>query len=106
MWWERFSAGVLRVLTPLGPRYIRPSPIQRLYLLWIFRHFSRLPQQVLSSRQRELIDRLCSEQLSTSQIDYRESPIIGTIERQPAFWSSEAVPTSVDRGLGQRTYNR
>src|SRR5215469_6286703 len=104
--WERFSAGVLRVLTPLGPRYIRPSPIQRLYLLWIFRHFPRLPQQVLSPRQQELIDRLCSEQWSTSPIDYKDAPIIGTIERQPAFWSSETVPAPVDRGLGQRTYNK
>lgn len=107
MWWERFSAGVLRVLTPLGPRYIRPSTVQqRLYLIWIFRHFPSLPHQVLSPRQRKLIDRLCSEQWSTSQIDCKDSPIIGTIERLPAFSSSEAAPTPVERGLGHRTYNR
>ena len=29
---EKLFAGVLRVLTPLGPRYIRPSLAQRIYV--------------------------------------------------------------------------
>jgi len=36
MWMEKLAQGVLRVLTPLGPRYLNPSFAQRLYLLWIF----------------------------------------------------------------------
>jgi hypothetical protein len=39
MWLEKLSWGVLRVLTPLGPRYVKPSLAQRFYLLWIFRNF-------------------------------------------------------------------
>ena len=45
---DKLSAGVLRVLTPLGPRYIKPTFSQRLLLIWIFRHFEMLPLQVLS----------------------------------------------------------
>jgi hypothetical protein len=42
MWIEKLSSGVLRVLTPLGPRYVKPTVLQRFYLVWMFRHFSRL----------------------------------------------------------------
>src|SRR5215510_3988194 len=62
MWMDKLSHGVLRVLTPLGPRYVRPSFFQRLYLLWIFRNFETLPPEVLSSRQLQLMDGLCAEQ--------------------------------------------
>jgi len=56
MWVVKLSNGVLRVLTPLGPRYIKPAFKQRLQLLWAFRHFEVLPLQVLSPRQRQLIE--------------------------------------------------
>ena len=59
MWIEKLLAGVLRVLTPLGARYIRPALAQRIYLLWIFRNFKVLPLQVLTPRQRRMIDALC-----------------------------------------------
>ena len=55
----KLSNGVLRVLTPLGPRFVRPTLSQRLYLLWTFRHFELLPLQVLNTRQRQLIDDFC-----------------------------------------------
>ncbi len=61
MWFEKLFGGVLRVLTPLGPRYIRLSIAQRIYLMWVFRHFQVLPLQVLSSRQRRVVDALCVE---------------------------------------------
>jgi hypothetical protein len=43
MWIERLLDGVLRVLTPLGPRYLSPSFLERVYLLWTFRNFTSLP---------------------------------------------------------------
>jgi len=61
MWFEKLFRGVLRVLTPLGPRYIKLSLAQRIYLLWVFRHFKVLPLQVLTPRQRRVIDALCVE---------------------------------------------
>ena len=66
---EKLFGGVLRVLTPLGPRYIKPSLAQRIYLLWVFRHFQILPLQVLTSRQRRIIDALCVEPRFVSQLN-------------------------------------
>jgi hypothetical protein len=85
MWMEKLCSGVLRVLTPLGPRYIEPSLAQRLYLLWIFRHFQILPLQILSLRQRRLIDTLCAQQrfVSLSEPDGWDAPVLGTVERRP-----------------------
>lgn len=94
MWMRKLSTGVLRVVTPIGPRYIRPSFSQRLYLLWIFRHFEMLPLQVLSSRQRALIDALCLQQrfLSLSSTpEIEDSPVLGTVERRPAI-EIESLP--------------
>jgi hypothetical protein len=62
MWIERLLYGVLRVLTPLGPRYLGPSFLERAYLLWTFRNFTSLPLAVLNHRQQKLVDRLCSQQ--------------------------------------------
>jgi hypothetical protein len=86
MWIEKLSCGVLRVLTPLGPRYIEPTFWQRVYLLWIFRNFQTLPPQVLSRRQQQLIDGMCAEQRFTAlpQLSVLEdAPVIGTLERRP-----------------------
>jgi hypothetical protein len=85
MWTEKLFDGMLRVLTPLGPRYIKPSFLQRLLLLWIFRHFRILPMQVLSPWQRTLVESLCAGQrfVSWSQPDGREAPVLGTVERRP-----------------------
>jgi|SRR5690242_5517817 len=82
---DKLNDGVLRVLTPLGPRYIRPSFKQRLYLLWVFRNFQVLPMQVLSGRQRRLVDELCAQQNFVSPIsaDGVEAPLLGTLERRP-----------------------
>jgi hypothetical protein len=83
MWIEKMSSGVLRVLTPVGPRYIRPELAQRLYLLWIFRHFHLLPVQVLSPWQRRWIDGLCTQHRfvaahKANALD--DQPLLGTVD--------------------------
>jgi hypothetical protein len=85
MWFEKLFAGVLRVLTPLGARYIKLSLAQRIYVLWIFRNFQILPLQVLTSRQRRMIDALCVEPrfIPLTDADGWEAPILGTLERRP-----------------------
>ena len=92
MWFEKLFSGLLRLLTPLGARYIQPSFAQRIYLLWIFRHFRVLPLQVLTPRQRRVIDALCVEPrfVPLTEKDGWEAPIIGTLERRPPI-----APTSV-----------
>ena len=86
MWIDKLADGVVQVQTPLGPRYVMPSFRQRVYFLWMFRHFPILPHAVLSGGQQRLIDRLCSEQrfVSMAYADGMEdAPVIGTIERRP-----------------------
>ncbi len=61
MWFEKLLSGVLRVMTPLGPRYLQPTFLQRLYLMWVFRNFPALPVKVLTSRQRRLMESMCAE---------------------------------------------
>lgn len=91
---EKLAAGVVRVQTPLGPRYVMPSFIQRIYLLWMFRHFPILPHAVLSGRQQRMIDRMCGQQsfasLYADTLD--ELPVIGTIEHRPAI-GTEPLPS-------------
>ena len=83
---EKLAAGVVRLQTPMGPRYVMPSFLQRIYVLWMFRNFAILPYAVLNGRQQRMIDRMCSEQRFES-IAYvnglGEAPVIGTIERRP-----------------------
>src|ERR1700677_284368 len=85
MWIDKLSDGVVQVQTPIGPRYVMPSFLQRVYFLWMFRHFPILPHAVLSGGQQRLIDRLCSEQrfVSMAYADGMEdAPVIGTVEHR------------------------
>ena len=91
MWLEKLFSGVLRVLTPLGPRYLQPSFAQRLYLLWIFRNFRTLPVKVLTSRQRRLIESMCAADLFVSfGAGVDDAPLLGTLEQRPPIPESAA----------------
>ena len=85
MWIDKLTDGVVQVQTPIGPRYLMPSFLQRVYFVWLFRHFSILPHAVLSGGQQRMIDRLCSEQrfVSMAYADGMEdAPVIGTVEKR------------------------
>ncbi|HYU44584.1 MAG TPA: hypothetical protein VEK84_00220 [Terriglobales bacterium] len=86
MWIEELASGVLQVDTPIGPRYVQPNFKQRLYLMWIFRNFPSLPQQVLRPGEQRLIDRLWSENkfVSMPAMSAPSQPVIGRIERRIA----------------------
>jgi hypothetical protein len=96
MWINRLLYGVLRVLTPLGPRYLGPSFLERLYLLWTFRNFTSLPRVVLNHRQQRLVDRLYSQQKFVSlafENGMFDQLMIGTVERlspRPSQTETEA----------------
>jgi len=94
MWIEKLADGVLEVDTPIGPRYVQPNFKQRAYLLWIFRNFPSLPQQVLHPWERQLIDRLWSENkfVSMSAMGEPSKPVIGRIERRMSS-QPDVVPT-------------
>jgi hypothetical protein len=84
MWIKKLLNGVVELETPIGPRYIEPNLTERAYLMWTFRNFFSLPQQVLRPWERRLIDRLRSENrfVSVPSISASEVPIIGRIERR------------------------
>lgn len=93
MWLEKLVGGVVRIITPIGPRYIRLTLSQRAYFLWIFRHFDKLPQKVLSERQQLFVDQLCVEHRFISlPSTMDEAPVIGTLERLPVIQLDE-VPS-------------
>jgi hypothetical protein len=88
MWMEKLSEGVLRVTTPLGPRYVKPSFLQRIYLLWLFRNFPALPVSVLSTAQKKRIEHICSQHGFVSQIGpgtLSDFAVLGTLEQRPAI---------------------
>ena len=93
MWIEKLTHGILELDTPIGPRYIQPNLLQRAYLIWTFRNFFSLPQQVLHPWELRLIDRLLSENrfVSVSAASALDRPVIGRIERRaPA--QAEVLP--------------
>lgn len=84
MWAEKLFAGVLRVLTPLGPRYLKPSIWQRIYLMWVFRNFQTLPFKVLNRRQQRLIEAMCDENRFVAWgVGFDDVPLLGTLEQRP-----------------------
>jgi hypothetical protein len=63
------------------------------YLLWVFRNFSVLPQNVLSRRAHTLMENLCMRQHSESHgflYAITDQPVIGTIERVPQLGLDES----------------
>src|SRR5713226_5173075 len=92
MWHEKLFSGVLRVQTPLGPRYLKPSLAQRLYLLWIFRNFQTLPVKVLTSRQQRMMESMCSSNGFVSfGLGVDDAPLLGTLEQRPPV-PAQAAP--------------
>jgi hypothetical protein len=105
---DKLAEGVVRVQTAIGPRYLMPSFLQRVYFLWMFRNFPILPQAVLSRGQQRLVDRLCSQQRFVSMAysdGMDDAPVIGTIERRNPGGSPPLPPrrpvVSEDAGLAE-----
>jgi hypothetical protein len=93
MEFEKLFSGVLRVTTPLGPRYLQPSFGQRLYLLWVFRNFNTLPVKVLSARQQRFVESMwANNRFISFGIGAHDVPLIGTLEQRPPV-SPDALPT-------------
>jgi hypothetical protein len=57
----------------------RPTAVQALVLMWVFRHFSCLPAVVLNSWQRSLLRRI-STSAPTVPLPCARNEIIGTVE--------------------------
>jgi hypothetical protein len=93
MWMEKLIGGVLELETPIGPRFLDLKFLERVRLLWTFRHFLSLPQQVLRSSELRLIERLTNENrfVAKSAIAEHDRPVIGRVERQHAPSGSDGL---------------
>jgi hypothetical protein len=93
MWIEKLIDVIVQLDTPIGPRYVQPNLLERAYLIWTFRNFFSLPQQVLRPWQRRLIDRLWTENrfVSLAAAGASDRPIIGRVERRAPV-PAEVVP--------------
>ncbi len=78
---DKLQSGILQVLTDTGLHYVRPSFWERLRLVWIFRNFSALPQQVLSASHQHLLSSLCAAQrlLRCGTLQIQHASVIGTL---------------------------
>ena len=87
-------AEFLELRTEGGAVYLRPSGWQRLRLRWAFRHFRVLSPQVLSRRDRSLIEKLSRSAQITPVIPLPESTVFGVVEEPHSAYSA-AVRRSV-----------
>lgn len=98
MWMEKIRHGVLQISTDTGPRYVAPSFVERIQLLWMFRNFQILPQQVLSHHERQLIEMLCTEErLARGRNGHSQDVlcVIGTLERPAQLPPRKPSQTSI-----------
>jgi hypothetical protein len=104
MVFEKLARGVLELETAIGPRYLQPRFFERALLIWTFRNFEMLPQQVLHGFERNLIDRLCSENRFVAPVSSRAGmAIIGRIERRgPATVEATLGRKPSESGVGKR----
>jgi hypothetical protein len=78
---SKLRSGILCLESPLGDRHIRPNFLQRLQLMWLFRHFSIVPVTVLTRTQTELIENLRAEgQFVHADSETLDMFLLGTIE--------------------------
>jgi hypothetical protein len=94
MWIEKLIDGIVQLDTPIGPRFVQPNLVERAYLIWTFRNFFSLPQQVLRPWQRRLIDRLWTENRFVAVAGASDRPLIGRVERRIPG-QAEVLPTEV-----------
>ena len=106
---QKLRAGVLHVVNPYGLRCIRLTFSERIQLLWTFRHFTVLPDRVLSPRGKRLLEDLLNsdrpiERCSNIHPDDNDL-IIGTLDcmddqKRPArgtHWKSSVPVTNSSR---------
>ncbi|MGE0407245.1 MAG: hypothetical protein AB7O65_13190 [Candidatus Korobacteraceae bacterium] len=89
MWLARLRRGTLCVETNGHQRFFSPTLWQRLYLLWVFRHFRRLPLGVLNSSNRACVERICEHPSVENDPDL----VMGVVECEmtPPKKASQAV---------------
>lgn len=95
---EKIRSGLVELRTKSGPVYVNPSLSERLYLLWTFRNFHRLPVEVLNRHQRQILERLAQTAVVTKQGPVPRSSLIGSVENVEAAMVFEAKAAAGTEG--------
>jgi TonB family protein len=77
---QKLRSGILELRTNAGLVYVTPSFRQRLYLLWTFRNFHRLPLEVLNRHQKQLINSLSQTASIAGKSSVATTSLIGSVE--------------------------
>ncbi len=77
---QKIRSGLVELRTNVGLLYVSPSFWERIYLLWTFRNFHRLPEQVLNRHQKQLIEKLCRTAIVARKGPIARSSLIGAVE--------------------------
>jgi hypothetical protein len=100
MWIQKIRRGVLQVETDAGLRYVEPSFGQRLQLLWTFRNFSILSEDVLNQHERQLMGELCRNlrpvRNGNGMDGTMPGPIIGILELNRSAMMRKKTPHGVN----------
>jgi hypothetical protein len=83
---EKIRRGVLQVTSETGTHYVEPSLLEKLLLLWTFRNFRVLPEEVLTDHERQFIGQLCERsRMQKTELGDHADPdrVIGTVDRVP-----------------------
>jgi hypothetical protein len=75
----KVSRGVLRIRTDAGLRYVALGRLERVYLLWVFRHFRVLPIEIFSGGTVR-VERLLSREKTWGYMKDIEPRVIGTVD--------------------------
>ena len=100
---QKIRSGLVELRSSQGPLYVSPSFWQRIYLLWIFRNFHRLPMQVLDRRQQQLIEKLGRTALVARQGPIARSSLIGSVENFRTAASAPSAMPSAGKVVEMRT---
>ena len=78
---EQTQAELLELRSETGSLYVRPSRWQRFRLRWAFRHFRKLPPELLSRRDQRLIEKLSRSAVATPAFPIAAGRVFGVVEK-------------------------
>lgn len=104
MWMEKMRRGVLQVSTETGTRYVQPTFSERLRLIWTFRNFNVLSEEVLNPHEKHILDELCTNgrPFRPHIADAMPFCVIGTVERSTSSLPPRKAPQGAMR-VAQRS---
>jgi len=79
----KLSGGVLKISTADGVRYVALDRLERLRLLWTFRHFRVLPAEVFPGQMAHIERLLARERVWGFHLKDIEPYVIGTVDAIP-----------------------